>query len=118
MEFDEWLDATRDAVVSEDRIDPQLFLEWKRSLEGQARRPARRRRLDAQLDGTNGERGQYSVIPVVSDESIHWIDAAGFLLARSQADDFPFQGLVFRDDFELRTDREQPVVRRTFSGLR
>tara|TARA_R110000787_G_scaffold16622_17_gene50521 strand:- start:14264 stop:17890 length:3627 start_codon:yes stop_codon:yes gene_type:complete len=118
LEFDEWLDATRDAVVSEDRIDPQLFLEWKRSLEGQARRPARRRRLDAQLDGTNGERGQYSVIPVVSDESIHWIDAAGFLLARSQADDFPFQGLVFRDDFELRTDREQPVVRRTFSGLR
>ena len=115
-EFNAWLEEHRDEIAADDMIDPQLFLEWKNSREAVSERRVRRRSSNATLSGTDGRRGQYSVIPVVADGAIHWLDAAGFLLARSDAEGSPFQGLIHRDDFQLRTDREQPIVRRTFSG--
>lgn len=98
-------------------MDPQLFLEWSRSRREGAEHRVRRRSLDARLDGTNGDRSRYSVIPIVSDNVIHWFDAAGFSLAQSDAEGSPFQGLIHRDDYQLLTDRDQPIVKRIFSSF-
>ena len=45
------------------------------------------------------------------------LDPAGFSLVQSPTKDLPFRGLIFRDDFQLRTDVEQPNVRRTYAGV-
>ena len=115
-EFNAWLEEQRDEIAADDLIDPQLFLEWNNSRAAEAERTVRRRSSNATISGTDGRRGQYPVIPVVADGVIHWLDAAGFALARSDAENSPFQGLIYRDDFRLSTDREQPIVRRTFFG--
>lgn len=116
QEFSTWLEEQKPNLEADDRIDPQLFLEWRRSRTEAPNDRIRRRSIDVELDNTAGERGQYSVIPVVYDNVIHWFDAAGFSLAQSNSEDSPFQGLAHRDDFQLRTDQDQPTVRRTFSG--
>ncbi len=114
-EFDAWLDLQRDEIAADDRIDPQIFLEWKKSRAVAAERRVRRRSSNATLSGTDGRRGKYAVIPVVADGVIHWFDSAGFELARSDAENSPFRGLIHRNDFQLFTDREQPIVQQTFS---
>ncbi len=116
QEFYAWLENQREEITSEDRIDPQLLLEWRRSLREATARRAPRRSVSVELDGTEGERGKYSVIPVISNEVIYWIDAAGFSLARSDPEDLPFQGSLYTDDYILHTDRERPVIRRVHSG--
>jgi len=116
-EFDAWLEEQQDEVDADDRIDPQLLLEWKRARAEVAERRVRRRTQNAMLDGTDGRRGQYAVIPVVSNGVIHWFDSGGFVLAQSDAENSPFQGMIHRDDFQLHTNGEQPIVRRTFSGF-
>ncbi len=116
-EFDAWLEQQRDEPSAEDYIDPQIFLEWKRSRTEATELGVRWRTLDATLDGTDGRRGQYPVIPVVSNGIVHWLDSAGFVLAHSDAENSPFRGALYRDDYQLHADRFQPVVRRTFSGF-
>ena len=69
------------------------------------------------VSGTDGRRGQYAVIPVVDDGIIHWFDAAGFALARSDEENSPFRGLIHRDDFQLRISQGGPIVRQTYSGF-
>mgnify|MGYP003673116548 CR=1 FL=1 len=118
QEFSTWLEQQKPDCDAEDRIDPQLFLKWRKSkVEGPEAR-IRRRSINVELDNTAGERGQYSVIPIVYDNVIHWFDAAGFSLAQSSVENSPFQGQVHQDDFQLRTDRDQPTVRRTFSRIK
>lgn len=117
QEFSTWLEEQKPDSDAEDRIDPQLFLKWRRSRAEGTEAIIRRRSINVELDNTAGERGQYSVIPIVYDNVIHWFDAAGFSLAQSSAENSPFQGLVHRDDFQLQTDRDQSTVRRTFSRL-
>jgi hypothetical protein len=116
QEFSTWLEEQKPDLDAEDRIDPQLFLEWRRSRAEAVEDTIRKRSINVELDDTTGKRGQYSVIPIVDNDVIHWFDAAGFSLAQSNSEDFPFQGLIHRDDFQLRTDQDQPTVRRTFSG--
>ncbi len=116
-QFDEWLFDRREEIASDDRIDPQLFLEWRR-LHRQAAEPrARMGSMSAALDGTDGIRDQYSVVPVISNETIHWLDAAGYVLAHSVAAESPFRGPLYKDDFQLGAVRERPLVRRVHSGL-
>ena len=69
-----------------------------------------------ELENTAGEQGQYSVIPVINDDGINWFDAAGFSLAQSSVDNFPFSRPVHRHDFQLVTDQDKPTVKRVFSG--
>lgn len=116
-QFDEWLIDGRDEVTSDDRIDPQLFLKWRRSRNQAAELEILRKSVNAALDGTDGNRSHYSVIPVVSNTTIHWLDAAGYSLARSETAESPFQGLLHKDDFRLSAAREQPLVSRVFSRL-
>lgn len=116
QEFFGWLEEQRADVDAEDRIDPQLFLEWRRSKTEAPEARIRTRSINVELDNTDGERDQYSVIPVVYDDVIHWLDAAGFSLAQSSGENFPFSGLVHRNDFQLVTDQDNPTIRQVFSA--
>ena len=69
-----------------------------------------------ELIGTTGERGLYRVVPVVTNDTINWIDAAGYVLARSSRVDSPFRGRFHRQDFELHTGDGAPYVGRGFAG--
>ena len=115
-EFDGWLEEENDDIHPEDFIDPQLFLAWQRSLPQPERAAALENRVAAQLSGTTGERGLYRVVPILTGETINWIDAAGYMLARSKRDESPFQGRLYRHDFELHTDVAEPFIDRTFAG--
>ena len=71
------------------------------------------RRIDAELTGTDGRKGQYSVLPVDRDGITHWIDLSGFELAVSEG----AQGMHQRtlgDDFLLKILDERWQVRRVF----
>lgn len=116
-QFDEWLIDRRKEIASDDRIDPQLFLEWRRSRNQDAELEVPRISVNATLNGTDGGRVNYSVVPVVSNETIHWLDAAGYILAHSVAAESPFRGPLHKDDFQLSVTREQPLVRRVDSVL-
>jgi hypothetical protein len=115
--FDAWLDDLGGEISSEDRIDPRLFLAWHKSHKKVTVRRNRPATANAVLVGTNGKRGQYSVIPVVSGEIVHWFDAAGFSIAQSSIDGFPFHGFTYREDFQLQADQKQPIVSMTFGGV-
>lgn len=115
-EFEDWLEQERDEIESEDLIDPQLFLAWERSLPQHEAAAGRAHRVDAELTGTTGERGTYRVMPVLGNGTINWLDAAGYLLARSQREASPFDRLLARHDFELHANNAQPYVERRFSG--
>ena len=115
-EFETWLNEQHDDVEPDDLIDPQLFLEWQQSLPHADRATAEADTLTAELTGTTGTRGMYRVIPVSSGRTINWIDAAGYVLARSRRDGTPFRGRLYRDDFELRTDVAEPFVTRVFAN--
>ena len=70
----------------------------------------------AELIDTKGEHGPYSVIPVLANEAVNWIDAAGYVLARSKLEGLPFGGELNRQDFELHTDAKFPFVIRSYAG--
>lgn len=114
--FEAWLDAEYDDLDAEDFIDPQLFLAWERSLPHPERVTSRGNRISVELIGTTGERGLYRVVPVVVNGTINWIDAAGYVLARSRRDDFPFRGILHHQDFELHTNVRRPFVEMTFAS--
>lgn len=114
-EFEEWLRGEYDDVEPEDLIDPQFFLAWQRSLQeiDDAVSPAVR--ASAQLVGTTGERGVYRVIPVKRGQRVNWLDAAGYVLARSRQEDMPFRGRLHHQDFELHANNGHPYVTRVFA---
>lgn len=115
-EFETWLNEQRDDVEPDDLIDPQLFLGWQQSLPHADRPAAGADTLTAELTGTTGARGMYRVIPVSSGRTINWIDAAGYVLARSRREGATFRGRLYRDDFELHTDIAKPYVTRVFAN--
>ncbi|MEP3247784.1 MAG: DEAD/DEAH box helicase [Sneathiella sp.] len=116
QEFSNWLEVRKPDLDAEDRIDPQLFLEWRRSRVEAPRARTRRRPINVELDDTTGERSQYPVIPIVHDDVVHWFDAAGFSLAQSSANNFSSSDQIHRNDFRLFADRDKPTVRQVFSG--
>jgi len=115
-EFKIWLQINYDDLDAEDFIDPQLFLAWERSLPQPEPSASRSNRVLAELSGTTGERGLYRVVPILTNDTIHWIDPAGYALAQSKQDSFPFGGDLSRQDFELHTDAKRPFVQKIFAG--
>lgn len=114
--FGTWLQEEYDDLDAEDMIDPQLFLEWQRSLPRPAADGPAREPIDAELSGTTGVRCRYHVLPLQEGNRVTWIDAAGYDLARSAVEDSQISGRAFRDDFELQTDGKAAVVRCTFTA--
>lgn len=113
-EFEAWLVQELDEISPEDLIDPQLFLKWQATLSQQSHDHVNAAPLYAQLTGTDGRRGIYSVVPVRSRGQVSWLDPAGFELARSHdAHDF-FSADVMRSDYKLQVDDGQAHVYRSF----
>lgn len=112
-EFESWMESEYDdGIDADDWIDPQYFLRWQRHLATRSEGHTPVRHIEARLTGTNGERTSYSVVPVRSREAVHWIDPSGFELAISAvSDDLDHAS---RDDFELRSQRGNWRVHRTF----
>lgn len=115
QQFETWLEENREEIVADDHIDPQLFLEWQRTIPQPERPPAQDNTVIAALSGTTGERGLYKVIPVLSEDEVYWLDAAGYRLAHSSREQSPVGGRIYRDDFELQTANAEPVVRRSYA---
>jgi hypothetical protein len=114
-EFDNWLQANYEDIEPEDAIDPQLFLEWQSSLPPAAAASAASGHVAATLTGTNGVRGIYSVTPFIRRGAVHWLDAAGFVLATSVVEDFTRAGMA-RNDYELRVSNGAAFVQRTYTA--
>ena len=114
--FEAWLETEYDDLEPEKFIDPQLFLEWERSLPYPEHVGSLGNKIPAELAHTTGKRGLYRVIPVVTNDAINWIDPSGYILAHSRRDDYAFSTEVHSDDFDLHTDIKQPFVIKSFAG--
>ena len=116
--FLDWMDA-RDPQETDGEalIDPRNFLEWSRArrLELSPRAPSPR--IQADLTGTSGGNGRYSVIPVRDDGNLRWLDPAGFELAVSSNSRTIDDSDMYSDDFELVLD-SGPEIIRPFQGGR
>jgi hypothetical protein len=114
QEFEAWLIEDLEA---ERMIDPQLFLEWQRSLprarlDGAAHEPE-----PVRLTGTDGRKRRYAVVPVRQGDEISWLDPAGYELAVSDDGLGEFGVAAVRDDFELRVQQAGATVRRIFESI-
>ncbi|MBQ0216457.1 DEAD/DEAH box helicase [Alcaligenes faecalis] len=116
-EYDEWLSEELDDVTSEDLIDPQLFLRWQRSFPKSDRTVTATRKVNANVTGTNGSRGRYAVMPIVREDSIAWLDPAGFELAVSN-DAQRLNSRALQSDYELQVEGEVSTVTRLFRPAR
>jgi hypothetical protein len=110
--FDAYVDEEIEDPISEDRIDPQLFLKWQASLPKTEHELAAPSLYQAILTGTQGGRGRYSVIPADKGNRTAWLDPAGFELALS--DKAPLGARPDRSDFELITVGGAPSISRVF----
>ncbi len=81
--FEAWLEQEDYPRDAETLIDPQLFLAWQRSIAEERGVADIIRASVAQLTAVDGNRGSYDVRPIVRNDGIDWIDAAGFAVARS-----------------------------------
>ena len=111
--FETWLNDEVDEPTSEDRIDPQRFLAWERTLPARVREQAEAVPDEARLTGTDGARQHYGVLPIPGDEEVIWVDAAGYELARSD-DELGYYDLDDVVHDYLLSAAAQPSVRRTF----
>ncbi|MNF10978.1 hypothetical protein D3C80_2120780 [compost metagenome] len=69
---------------------------------------------NAELTGTDGKLKRYAVVPVLQGNTIHWIDAAGYELAKSRDEEGVYSPDANRNDFELRLQHHIATVERTF----
>ncbi|MBA8906054.1 DEAD/DEAH box helicase [Aminobacter ciceronei] len=115
-EFLDWMHQREDfdPKDSEALIDPQNFLQWARGRTSAATDKPRFRSLPADLEGTDGRNGQYSVIPIERPDLIQWIDPAGYQLAVSARSRLLRSPEIFRYDFQLGAAGHHPEVTRTF----
>jgi hypothetical protein len=114
--FLEWLSAELRAEASEaeDQIDPRNFLKWSRTLRSAEPAAQRRTSIPAELSGTDGRAGRYSVIPVKSLRRIRWLDASGFRLAVSSIPDDFSAAHGPAHDYDLVISNGEASVVRTF----
>ncbi|MBE7731153.1 DEAD/DEAH box helicase [Komagataeibacter sp. FXV3] len=112
-EFDAWLDGEIGNPEAEDRIDPQYFGRWQKSLPRQERSAAMADETQVRLTGTDGGRERYPVIPIARGQATEWLDPAGFQLAVSVD---PNRGRVnrWRSDYELHVSEGRASVNRVF----
>lgn len=102
-EFEQWLAAEDIGRDPETLIDPQRFLAWQRSLVVHREGADAVRTSVAQLTGVDGRRPFYDVRPIVRDDGIIWIDAAGYSVARSPYSAALLTSRPDRHDFQVST---------------
>lgn len=109
-----WLEGEVDTPDSEALIDPQLFLRWQASLPRLAGTEGAQITVSATLTGSDGHRERYSVVPASRLGETHWIDPASFELAMSSDPLDQFGPETVGDDYELRVQSGETLVRRVF----
>tara|TARA_R110002051_G_scaffold61116_5_gene111891 strand:+ start:1373 stop:4984 length:3612 start_codon:yes stop_codon:yes gene_type:complete len=113
QEFIRWLtEEYGPMITSDDYIDPTRFLEWQQSLPKREVPERSAFSVSADLVDTNGARGDYAVIPTIAGDSVHWLDPAGYELARSVMRDLDRRTLRQRNDFVLKVSPEGVNVQR------
>jgi hypothetical protein len=112
-EFEAWLAAEGFDRQAETLIDPQRFLAWQRSRILQPVAGDAVRASAAQLTQVDGRRGAYDVRPIVRNDGVEWIDAAGYSVGRSLHSQALLTTVPERHDFRL-TAGPVPEVVRTF----
>ncbi|WP_245303387.1 hypothetical protein [Mesorhizobium loti] len=113
-DFEQWLAASGYGADSENKIDPQLYLEWQSSIRRDESDLFDEEADEATLVGTDGRNRRYSVIPVPSDDAINWLDPSGFILARTKGREEGLSSTSNRDDFELIVRPRRVTVSRIF----
>ncbi|MHC2401680.1 hypothetical protein ACVMGC_006224 [Bradyrhizobium barranii subsp. barranii] len=81
--FETWIAQEGLGRNAETLIDPQRFLAWQRSLIVQRDAAEAVRGVAAQLTTADGRRAFYEVRPIIRNDGVDWIDAAGYSVARS-----------------------------------
>jgi hypothetical protein len=110
-EFEAWLAAEGFDRQAETLIDPQRFLAWQRSRILQPVAGDAVRASAAQLTQVNGRRGNYDVRPIVRNDGVEWIDAAGYSVGRSLHSQALLTTAPERHDFRLTAGPVTEVVR-------
>jgi len=117
-EFLHWMySREQQETDSESLIDPRNFLQWSRTRRMERGPSAPSPRIHADLTGTSGGNGRYSVIPVRADGSLCWVDPAGFELAVSSDSRMVAGSDMYRNDFALVLDNGPEIIH-TFQGGR
>jgi len=116
QEFEIWLSDNHENIEDDDKIDPQLFLQWGRSLPQEVTEVQDGIYIDAELTGTSGQHTSYNVIPIIDSDYVSWIDASGYELARSQFQEGLMGANTFKNDFELQISSDSVVVQKIYSA--
>lgn len=110
-EFEAWLAAGGFDRQAETLIDPQRFLAWQQSRIPQPVAGDAVRASAAQLTQADGRRGTYDVRPIVRNDDVEWIDAAGYSVGRSLHSQELVTTTPERHDFRLTAGPVTEVVR-------
>ena len=113
-DYEAWLIQRGIAIEDEDLIDPQLFLEWQRSLPKPDPAPVTSRSVSASLTQVAGERNRYAVRPLIGPDGVIWLDPAGYQVAQSELMPSGSDGNASTRDYELLNDAYGVRVVRTF----
>lgn len=116
-EFEAWLRGVLSDPTPEDLIDPQRFIEWQTNLPRPTTAVDEIAEINAQPIGVADHARTYSVLPIISDKDISWIDPAGYVLARSAVSRPLLTAAPLRSDFRLITGGTTRV-RRTYTARR
>lgn len=107
----------QDEIESDDWIDPQLFLKWKKSSSKVSKSTTNVLRYQATLSGSNGTKKEYHVWPIYRDGIINWLDPAGYSLAKSEVGNLDEQYDLQRFDFKLMIKSNSVFVENAFKEL-
>jgi hypothetical protein len=113
-DYDAWLAQRGIAIADEDLIDPQLFLEWFRSLPKPDRATTASSVVNASFRGVEGKLSRYAVRPMPGSAGVIWLDPAGFQIAESVSMPGEPDGNASRRDYELVNDAFGVRVVRTY----
>ncbi len=113
-DYDAWLVQRGTPISDEDLIDPQLFLEWHRSLPKPDRAAAAPSAVSASFTDVEGKLSRYAVRPVPGSDGVIWLDPAGFQIAQSVSMPGEPDVNASRRDYELVNDAFGVRVVRTY----
>jgi len=100
--FETWLESLDgfDKANVEARIDPQKFIEWKKSERDVVKE--KRQTFEHSVE-PNGElkQNKYQVVPLFHKDRVEWIDPAGFTLAQTVGDMATLPSVNIQSDYVL-----------------
>lgn len=114
VDYDLWLVQRGTPISDEDLIDPQLFLEWHRSLPKPDRAAATPSTVSASFTEVEGKLSRYAVRPVPAPDGVIWLDPAGFQIAQSLSMPGDPDVNASRRDYELVNDAFGVRIVRTY----